>query len=64
MPFLGFRERIQLRRAVAAGINNGKLPQSAALVLSDRDAFAELELPSFGYGLRYALAETHAQERS
>lgn len=43
MSYLGFRERIELRRAVAAGVNKGKLPQSAAFVLSNRDAFAELE---------------------
>lgn len=48
MSFLGFRERIALRRAVISGINNGQLPQSASLVLYSGDAFAELERQVFG----------------
>jgi len=43
MSFLGFRERIELRSTILAGIENGRLPQSAVIVLHREDAFSELE---------------------
>lgn len=41
--FMGFAERLALRRAVVKGINSGQLPASASVVLSNSDAFYELE---------------------
>lgn len=43
MPFLGFRERLALRRQVAAAIDSGQLSSDAAVVLYNSDAFDALQ---------------------
>lgn len=41
--FLGFGERLALRRSIVQGINSGQLPSSASIVLSNPEAFYNLE---------------------